>query len=501
MKKHMALLLLLFIGQQASARFTLNGKILHYTGKAAIAVNIPLVYGFHEENSISIPISANGTFSITLPIKTAKFASLIFQQQSYLLLLTNGKNLTVTLDENDKKLSLLSGKALPENRLLQQIDIKEQPFFMNEQAQNNFGRLSFAALNTQLIQPYLAKQQEKMDLVNASGISLRHKKLITSEVKYITYNYLNDFARTQVANRLVIDSMIISVFDSSLIKPEVFPAGPQYYAFADNYIRYLETKAFLRIKKEHIPTNEPIPYYGISFDSANIVVKKYGKPYWRWIGSCNMLPAIVNEQYTFQQIVNGYNDKDLRQTTILAEAFKKQFPSSKYNRDIDQQVNTLKQLLAQNEPNTHIAIVKDYQYIPSVYDIIKDFKGKVVYLDVWGTWCGPCKDELKYIPQLRSAFMNKDVAFVYLDMDEEDRDAIWKEFIKVNGLTGTHLRKNRETIAPFWKELLANHPDKAEYYPQYFIFNKEGKLAISKAFRPSDREILYQQINTVLSGN
>lgn len=499
MKKRMALLLLMLIWVEVSAQFKLEGRILHYSGKEGISVNIPLVYGFHKENTIAVPVSPTGKFIITLPVESRKFATLIFQEQFYSLLLTGGKHLTLTLDEKDKKLELISGSALPENRLLQRIDVNEVPSFMNESAQNDIGKLSFAVLNTTLIQPYFVKRDEKISRINASDISLADKKLMASEVKYITYNYLSDFARTQVKNREVIDSIILSVFDNSTIKPEVFPAGPQYYSFADNYLRYLETKAFLKIKQEHIKPEAPIPYFGISFDSANIIVKKYGKPYWRWIGSIHNFPDAVTEQYTFQQIVNLYDNKDLRPTTALSDAFKKHFPSSKYNGVIDQRVNTLKELLAQNESDTHIQVVK--QEVQSIYDVIKDFKGKVVYLDVWGTWCGPCKEELKHIPALRSAFVNKDVVFVYLDMDDDERDAVWKEFIKVNGLQGTHFRKNRQTIAPLWKELLADNQDKAEYYPQYFIFDKDGKLAVSKALRPSDNEQLYQQINTVLSRN
>jgi thiol-disulfide isomerase/thioredoxin len=293
--------------------------------------------------------------------------------------------------------------------------------------------------------------------------------------------------------------MIINIFDNSIIKPEVLPAGPQYYSFADNYLRYLETKAFLRIKKDSIKPTEPIPYYGISLDSANVVVKKYGKPYWRWVGSTKNFPEAVTEQYTYQQIINLYYDKDLRQIAALSDVFKKQFPLSRFNQEINQKVNSLRQMFAQNESNTDIVVLKDYNKIQSVYDVVAQYKGKVVYLDVWGTWCGPCKEELKFMPQLKSAFTNKDVIFLYLDMDEEDRDVIWKEFIKVNGLTGVHLRKNRQTIAPLWKELLADNQDKAEYYPQYFIFDKEGKVAISKALRPSDKEALYQQINSVLT--
>ncbi|HAL51358.1 MAG TPA: hypothetical protein DCP78_03830, partial [Sphingobacterium sp.] len=70
---------------------------------------------------------------------------------------------------------------------------------------------------------------------------------------------------------------------------------------------------------------------------------------------------------------------------------------------------------------------------------------------------------------------------------------------RVNNLTGIHLRKNRKQIEPVWKELLLNAKDKAEYYPQYFIFDKTGKLVVEKALRPSNGKQLYDQIDQILN--
>ena len=161
MKKNIALFCLMFAAVQASAQFNLRGQIINYSGKEDLVVNTPLVYGFHKENSISIPIAKNGTFNITLPTKAQNFVSLIFQRQFYLLLITKNKTLTASINENDKKLELLSGTALSENKLLQKINIMENPVFMEEQARHFYEGLSFSELNTRLIQPYFAKRDEK----------------------------------------------------------------------------------------------------------------------------------------------------------------------------------------------------------------------------------------------------------------------------------------------------------------------------------------------------
>ncbi|WP_158618103.1 redoxin family protein [Chitinophaga lutea] len=488
------ILILLFLSATvpAWAQFQLKGKILHYSGKDSLAINIPLIYGFHPENTVRIPVAGDGTFNIALPAQSIRFASLYYQRRSYSLLLSPGKELTVQWDEQNKQLQPLSGSALQENTLLRKINFDETPFFL----QHETGLMPLDELNSTIRQPYFHQQQQKTNTVQASDLPWSYKKLIAAELRYLTFNHLNDLARSNMRNRAALDSFIISVFDSSRIEPEVWPAGPQYFAFAGNYVRYLETKAFRQIKKENIPSSEPIPYFGISLDSATVLVNKYGKPYWRWIGSLQNFPPDVTEVYNYQQIINLYQYKDLTQAQHLAAAFRQRFPASRFNPDIDQKINGLRQMLAQHASNKDIVVIDS---VRSIYDVIKTLKGKVVYLDVWGTWCGPCKEQLKHTGPLKAAFKNKAVAFVYLDMDEDHRENTWREFIKVNGLAGIHFRKNRQTIAPIWKELLAEHPDKREYYPQYFIFDKTGKPAVAKAFQPDDKEKLYRQIEEVLA--
>ncbi|RPD41471.1 TlpA family protein disulfide reductase [Chitinophaga barathri] len=498
MKKNLCLLLLLLLSIQLPAQFTLSGAIRGYSGKTPVSVNTPVVYGFHQENTVDIPVNASGQFNIILPVTGQQFVSLIYQRKFYTLLLTAGKELVIALDEKNKTLRLLSGDALQENLLLQQIDMDSPPFFWEN---GTFDRLSLEELQKKLIDPFFSIQNEHFKTISAADISERDKKLIASEVKYLGYNYLSDFGRTRIDDRDILNNFVFAIFDPCVIDPEFVPAGPQYYAFADNYLRYLETKAFVKIKKENITPDKPIPYYGISLDSANVLVKKYGKPYWRFVGSLNNFPPDVAEKYNFQQVQDQYYARDLAQVKGLAEAFKKQFPQSPYNKDISRMMNELGEKLAANQHNRNIVVVKDYDKVQSIYEVVKTLKGKVVYLDIWGTWCGPCKEEIKQLPGLKAAFADKDVAYIYLAMDDDDRDALWKDYIKVNNMEGVHLRKTRQTIAPFWKELLADHPDKAEYYPQYFLFDKTGKLVVSKAKRPSEKEALYEQINALLKGN
>jgi thiol-disulfide isomerase/thioredoxin len=492
----LAIALLLFLN--AKAQFTLSGKILNYKNNESLKINIPLVFGFYEENSIDIPVDKAGNFNIVLPLKEQKFVRFIFRKkESYTYLITPKRSLTLRCNGADSSVVPISGTAFKENKLLADINLREFPFSIEQADQYRSTLLTITAIQEKVIKPWLAIRDKKIGQVNATDISSNDKALINSEIKYTSIIYLNDFARTGIANRTLIDEFISYLYDPLTIKPDVFPAGPEYYYFARSYGFYLETKAITAMKKKGLKNNEPLDFYKISVDSATTLERNYGKPYLRWILSINNFPLNVVENLIYQEMINSYRDKDLKQLEPLIKSYTAVFPKSRHLVDIRSKLVDLKARLKANEQNTAIKVVENYKDTKSIYEVVSKLKGKVVYLDIWGTWCGPCKYELKYGPQLKAHFKGKDVVFIYLDMDEEDKDATWKEFIKVNGLEGLHLRKDRAAIQPFWDELISKKEDQ-KGYPSYFIFDKNGKLVVADALRPSDEAALYKQIEGFL---
>ncbi len=483
----------------ADAQFKLSGKIIDYDGKAKLKINIPLVYGFYDYNSISIPIANDGSFEITLPIKETKLTSLIFEDKVICdLLLHPSKTLTFNVKSVDEGPLFITGTALPENKLMQDIGFDEPPFFFtnnHNDASKTYNNLSFSELLENFVNPFKLKQQDKIKKVNAAQADDKDKQIISNEINYRSYYLLGLFTQVADLKKPMLDSITLEIFSTSPVAQHTLPAGSYYYKFVRYYMRYIDTKMALKVKQDHIPNSAPLPYYGISFDSAMIARTKYGAASISLIGAIkNLSPAVV-EPYFYQQITDLYKEKDLTNLSGLVYTFNRQFPNGFYHKDVNDKVATLQKILSVNTSNKKIEIVEK---INSLTDLLKPLKGKVVYLDIWGTWCGPCKEELRYIPELKSKFKGKDIVFIYLDMDADDKDVAWREFIKVNNMEGIHLRKNKQTIAPFWKELLANAEDKAEYYPQYFIFDKDGKLAITKPKRPSEKEELYTQLENYL---
>ncbi|HEY9532930.1 MAG TPA: hypothetical protein VIQ77_00260 [Mucilaginibacter sp.] len=340
MKRLLILLILVCSSINLWAQFKLSGTIKHYTGHADLKINIPQVYSYDEANSIKIPVAKNGSFSITLPIKGQKFADLIFQQNFHLILLNRGKSLRVELSENEKSFRPIAGTALAENAVLLAVNIEEYPFFL--QNDGAYTSLNPAKLNNRLLTPYFAMRDKKIDMVNRSSINPKDKKLIASELRYSVYNNLHELVLFDGHPPEKLINLLVGVFDKVTPKPEVFPAGPQYYIFANNYLWYKQTKSAIKVKAQNIKPNQLMPGYGITITAFNAFKARYGELYMRWLGATRFLPNAVVEQLGYLQISMAANNDNKVLADKLAKDYKRKFPASLYNRAINRKIAGLK---------------------------------------------------------------------------------------------------------------------------------------------------------------
>lgn len=66
---------------------------------------------------------------------------------------------------------------------------------------------------------------------------------------------------------------------------------------------------------------------------------------------------------------------------------------------------------------------------------LEQFRGKVIYLDLWATWCQPCLQEMPHYEELKEKFKdNPDIVFISLSID--DNEAVWKRNLERRKATG-----------------------------------------------------------------
>ncbi|GAB3827605.1 TlpA family protein disulfide reductase [Hymenobacter jeollabukensis] len=110
---------------------------------------------------------------------------------------------------------------------------------------------------------------------------------------------------------------------------------------------------------------------------------------------------------------------------------------------------------------------------------LSSFRGKVVYLDFWASWCGPCLAEIPAATELKQKFAGRDVVFLYVSIDEREKD--WQNMLAKRKLLGhgsVHLRAqgfNSATAKAYQINAI----------PAYFIIGRDGQLVADQAPRPS----------------
>jgi thiol-disulfide isomerase/thioredoxin len=110
---------------------------------------------------------------------------------------------------------------------------------------------------------------------------------------------------------------------------------------------------------------------------------------------------------------------------------------------------------------------------------LSDFKGKIVYLDVWASWCGPCRREIPAAKELEKQMHGKDVVFLCVSVDGDE--AAWKKIVKEKELTGVHIHSKGD----FNSEMTKLYDIRS--IPTYIIIDRNGKIWKMGAERPSGK--------------
>lgn len=141
-------------------------------------------------------------------------------------------------------------------------------------------------------------------------------------------------------------------------------------------------------------------------------------------------------------------------------------------------------------PGTVSPIFKDYENYKGGTTSLTDLKGKYVYIDVWATWCAPCKAEIPALKRLEKAYHGKNIAFVSLSIDDakysgsmENARKKWKRLIEAKTLKGIQLLAPNGWQSQFVRDYNITG------IPRFILIDPEGKVVNANAPRPSNPEI------------
>lgn len=103
--------------------------------------------------------------------------------------------------------------------------------------------------------------------------------------------------------------------------------------------------------------------------------------------------------------------------------------------------------------------------------ILEPYKGRIVYLDIWGTWCGPCKEKLSESDYVKQQLKEFDIVYLYLANRSPEES--WKNVIKQYKLTGDNcVHYNLPTA----QQLAVEEFLHVDAFPTYKLIDKQGNI-------------------------
>lgn len=119
---------------------------------------------------------------------------------------------------------------------------------------------------------------------------------------------------------------------------------------------------------------------------------------------------------------------------------------------------------------------------------LSDFRGKVVYLDFWASWCGPCRHTLPWMQSLQQKFASRGLQVVAVNLDKKSEDA----------------EKLLAGITPAFTVLFDPAGNVAGKFqlptmPTSFLLGRDGRIVlVHSGFREGDDAVLEEKINSML---
>ena len=114
---------------------------------------------------------------------------------------------------------------------------------------------------------------------------------------------------------------------------------------------------------------------------------------------------------------------------------------------------------------------------------LDDLKGKYVYIDVWATWCGPCKREIPYLKELEHEYENKNITFVALSIDTQENKGKWEKMVAERDLKGVQVLADNDWNSQFVLDY------RITGIPRFILIDPNGNIISHDAPRPSQPEL------------
>jgi thiol-disulfide isomerase/thioredoxin len=199
--------------------------------------------------------------------------------------------------------------------------------------------------------------------------------------------------------------------------------------------------------------------------------------------------VLASDEVTFKKSLEDKQKADLErlEKANLAPGF-----VVEHKKEMAMAILELQQYYTQISANKKMNNVKapsfDYENQKGGKTSLESLKGKYVYIDVWATWCGPCRGEIPFLKTIEEKYKGKNIEFVSISVDVAKDHDKWKNFVTEKGLEGIQLFADKNWESSFIAAFGINS------IPRFILIDPNGIVIDADAKRPSN-PALVEQLN------
>ena len=245
------------------------------------------------------------------------------------------------------------------------------------------------------------------------------------------------------------DNNPIAFVDHTLLSEQLFKQSEAYRDFIFNQVRF------------YSPFNSYMSESGVV--PSNFTEKDY-------LAGRTFLPIVsIKDWFITKAIINGFGNYDFMQTKAVYDDFLLTSQTPAYTDTLRNfYVNMEK--LAPGKPAPQFTLKDEFGNAVS----LKDLQGKVVFIDFWGVYCGPCIGDIKGNgAKFHEKYKDKEVVFVNICVDVAEKE--WKKSIKELNLTGKNL------LAQGWTDNQVCKDYAIRGIPHYVLIDHSGNIINNNA--------------------
>lgn len=300
-------------------------------------------------------------------------------------------------------------------------------------------------------------------------------------LNYVTFqaeiaNRNNDFINIISSNGTIIKRIVLNkkgIFKDTLkVKDGLYRMNDG----EESTDLYLKNGYNLKLKMNAKEFDESIIYSGTGSLENNILAKKaleFENFYNTNFKELDELAFEKMKNDILEKTLNQLSDNRLDLNFIEAE-------KTNTERALTKLTKYYNRIRSENKLNNTVSALFNYVNHKGGKTKLEDLKGKYVYIDVWATWCGPCRAEIPFLKKIEEDYKDKNIAFVSISIDVAKDFEKWKNFVTDKSLGGIQLFADKDWNSDFMKSYGVTS------IPRFILIDPTGTIVKGDALRPSN---------------